>query len=457
MRKVSKGISYTTRYLILLGAILLVANIILGAVLIQQSISTIQSMVRKSMLSVVTTASALIDGNDLGALTEEDIGSPSYNEIYDQLSAFQKNVNIEFIYAVRQAGDDEFIFTVDPDPEEPADFGDSVVVTDALRNASKGIASVDDAAAEDEWGNFYSAYSPVFDSEGNVAGIIGVDFDAEWFKDQMMENSWSIVVISVISVGVACLLVVLFTTRLRKQYRQLNKALTVFSSDIDELKNEISSDFIIPGEQPVPDEAAEAPLPLKGADAEIEEMRLKMNSLHNEIRQYLTYIQKKATTDAMTHVGNNSAFEEAFRSMDQKISEGTADFYVGVFDINYLKPVNDEYGHTYGNTIIQAAAAVIAEVFGYDNTYRIGGDEFLVIVEHISADEMAAQFTQLDNAISLYNKTNPDSKVTLSIAKGYAGFRRGEDESFKQVFQRADNEMYANKEACHTRIHFTLN
>ncbi len=57
--------------------------------------------------------------------------------------------------------------------------------TDALYQASLGKPSVDKVPYEDSWGRFYSAYSPVFDSNGKVAGIVAVDFSADWYDKQI--------------------------------------------------------------------------------------------------------------------------------------------------------------------------------------------------------------------------------------------------------------------------------
>lgn len=456
MPKRRKKLNSTTRYLIMLGAILFAANILLGVVLLQQSISTVQAMVRKSMMNVTTTAASLIDGDILRDLTREDIGSPPYGRIYSSLSAFQKNTDVKYIYAVRQTGEDSFVFTVDPDPVDPGEFGEEVLVTDALREAAQGVAAVDDAPAEDEWGNFYSAYCPVFDSEGRVAGIIGVDFDAKWFSDQLMEHSWSIILVSVISIAVASLIVLFVTSRVRKQYRRLNATLAVLNSDIEALESEISSDDYLASETRKKADAPDEEPSEEGigeSDSEIEELRRKMNGMHNEIRKYLAFVEKKSRTDAMTRVGNSTAYAETFRALNKRIEENdpSVSFRIAVFDINFLKPVNDEFGHTFGDNIIKAAARIIAEVFGYENAFRIGGDEFLVILENVSADEIVSGFEKLDRAIEDYNASEAERKGVLSISKGQAEYRPGEDKAFRDVFHRADQEMYADKEEYHRK------
>nr|MCR5358049.1 response regulator [Lachnospiraceae bacterium] len=78
---------------------------------------------------------------------------------------------------------------------------------EALANAGRGVASVDEVPYSDAWGEFYSAYSPVYDSSGNIAGIIAVDFTADWFEGQLSEQMrstvMSYIVILLISLLVA--------------------------------------------------------------------------------------------------------------------------------------------------------------------------------------------------------------------------------------------------------------
>lgn len=136
MRRTKKS-SLTTRYVLVVGALLLITNIILGSVLMRQSTTALQGLIRKNMLDISNTAAGLLDGDALGTLTEEDVGGPVFNDVLSKLSVFQANNDIAFIYAVRQVGEDEFVFTVDPDPVNPGAFGDPVLVTEALRQAAK--------------------------------------------------------------------------------------------------------------------------------------------------------------------------------------------------------------------------------------------------------------------------------------------------------------------------------
>ena len=102
---------------------------------------------------------------------------------------------------------------MDLDLLTPASYGDSVEYTDALATAGRGTAAVDEVPYTDQWGEFYSAYSPVFDQSGNVAGIVAVDFSVDWFEDQLSAQTrstvLSYVIVLVLSQLVAALLALL--------------------------------------------------------------------------------------------------------------------------------------------------------------------------------------------------------------------------------------------------------
>ena len=111
---------------------------------------------------------------------------------------------------------------VDPTLDDPGKFGEPVVTTEALKKAAKGTAAVDEEPYTDSWGRFYSSYTPVFDSKGNVAGIVVVDFSAKWYDDQIFKETGSIIIYSMVSVILGVTLVFLSTIKLRKQLKSIN-------------------------------------------------------------------------------------------------------------------------------------------------------------------------------------------------------------------------------------------
>lgn len=178
---------------------------------------------------------------------------------------------------------------------------------------------------------------------------------------------------------------------------------------------------------------------------EIGQLADSVRRMSSELQEYLSYIYKQAYTDAMTEVGNKAAYMDYIKHLELKIHEGMADFLLIIFDVNGLKKINDTLGHEVGDILISNAGTVLKKAFGEEHIYRIGGDEFIVIRENTSEEEVNNLFANYRKCLSEFNEKEHEYGKELSISFGHAFFKQGED--YKTVFQNADEAMYRNKEA----------
>ena len=202
--------SLSTKILLMVEVILLISSTLFCIVSVYRARVGIRKAIQQRMLDIANCASGSVRGDVLKTLTAADVGTPKYNNIYDTLAVFRDNVELEYVYCIRDEGNGHFIFTMDLDQYTPASYGDSVEYTKALAMAGTGTAAVDEVPYSDAWGEFYSAYSPVMDSSGNVGGIVAVDFSADWFETQLSaqtrETVVSYIVILLLSLLVAAVL-----------------------------------------------------------------------------------------------------------------------------------------------------------------------------------------------------------------------------------------------------------
>ena len=153
--------------------------------------------------------------------------------------------------------------------------------------------------------------------------------------------------------------------------------------------------------------------------------------------------QRLAMEDRLTGIGNRRAFDEKVYELIME-----ADQYENIalifMDLNGLKKVNDTYGHNVGDEMIIASSGCIKNTFAtLGFSYRIGGDEFCVIIPNPSGTK-EEWFEKMDHVISIYNN---HSKYKISIARGVSYLRDNEGnlKTISDWKYEADQDMYRDK------------
>ena len=153
-------------------------------------------------------------------------------------------------------------------------------------------------------------------------------------------------------------------------------------------------------------------------------------------------LRSMATTDSLTGVGNKHAFSEAELELNPKIMAHEIDkLAIVVCDINGLKHVNDTLGHAAGDQLIRDASDLISRFFVHGSVYRIGGDEFTVLLQGEGYDTM-------QTVIDRFNRTAEENirKDAVVVSIGYAVLDPS-DEQLHDLLKRADQMMYERKRA----------
>ena len=175
-----------------------------------------------------------------------------------------------------------------------------------------------------------------------------------------------------------------------------------------------------------------------------------LNNIDSHIRQEeehakrLEIAQTKANLDALTGVKNKHAYLDAEEKLDMRIQEHECpEFAIVMLDVNDLKIINDTKGHSAGDKYIKDACEIVCSTFKRSPVFRVGGDEFAVIVQ-------GEDYNNLDKLIGKINEHNTRSIAAggIVIACGYSKFDG--DDFVASVFERADNKMYENKNALKT-------
>ena len=165
------------------------------------------------------------------------------------------------------------------------------------------------------------------------------------------------------------------------------------------------------------------------------------------MKKKASQMSELANKDALTGVRNKTAYDKEIIRMEYALSVGkqTA-FGIGMIDLNFLKRINDTYGHEQGDYAIKKLCRVVCATFVHSPVFRIGGDEFVVILEgsdYENVQTLSAELKQKMQSMEEDTNLEPWEKVSASV--GFAFYDKDQDTSVLNVFRRADAEMYACK------------
>ena len=280
-----KRTSLRIKAIILITLFMLTSNLVLGFVLTNQARKATKSQINARMLDIVNTAAAMMDGNVLKNLTAEDADTPEYKKAYDTLARFRDNIKLDYIYYVRAEGEKTFTFGIDPDPVAPAAFGSPVVYTDALYAASQGTPSVDEKPYEDAWGRFYSAFSPVFDSDGHVAAVVTADFGADWYEEQIDQSTRTIVIACAFFVVLGVAIIIFLTGQYNRQMAGIRSSLSDLAQDLESLTSEVSEGSFVT-----------IPAMPERSVGSIQALEKHISDIRDRLRDYITHEKTQANS-----------------------------------------------------------------------------------------------------------------------------------------------------------------
>jgi diguanylate cyclase (GGDEF)-like protein len=160
-----------------------------------------------------------------------------------------------------------------------------------------------------------------------------------------------------------------------------------------------------------------------------------------DLKKQKAELDTEINLDPLTGVYNRRLFEKISEDLNSSPNVGIA-----IFDADNFKQINDTYGHDKGDEVLKRIAGIIKDnchtrlpsvddqVRAFDYPFRIGGDEFALILIQIQPEDVSKVINRIGND---FNKEN------LSVSMGYAV--TSEDLNLKEAFVQADQNMYQYK------------
>ena len=167
----------------------------------------------------------------------------------------------------------------------------------------------------------------------------------------------------------------------------------------------------------------------------------RMRRKLQENEQELDHIRSIASTDSLTGVKSSTAYAARLEELNTEIRQGEAEpFAIVVCDLNDLKRVNDTRGHDAGDDYIRDASRQICGIFHHSPVYRMGGDEFVVLLT-------GQDYESREALLAAFNRGAEENLGTggAVVSAGMSAYLPGLDTDARHVFERADTQMYQRK------------
>ena len=243
-----------------------------------------------------------------------------------------------------------------------------------------------------------------------------------------ISGTWKplVLTLSLVAVGIVLVFVVLSFVSASSLTRSLRK-LTHAADEINKGNYDVTLD-------------------VHGKD-EIGVLNKTFNNLVKNLDEYITDLNAVAYSDALTSVGNKSAFDSRLAELQKRIDdkEKNIEFAVAILDCDNLKEINDEFGHDKGDIYLRNSCNFMRRSFVNSIVYRIGGDEFAIILEgedYQNREYLKKRFIQRSAEISSFAKEKYE-KIKVSI--GIATYDPDLDHTVNDVVVHADHLMYTHK------------
>lgn len=182
-------------------------------------------------------------------------------------------------------------------------------------------------------------------------------------------------------------------------------------------------------------------------DDEIGILTRTFKVLVDHVKNHINDLSKRVYVDALTSVRNKGAYGDYIQKLQDQIDEGTVpvEFAIGVFDCDNLKLINDTYGHDKGDAYLKTASQLICRIYKHSPVFRIGGDEFAVILQnddYRNRDDLIIQFRESRDKLC---EAAENEWEQVNVTMGLAVYDPDAEDMVIDVARSADQQMYENK------------
>ena len=412
-----------------------------------------------------------IDDEDLLNCIETNTESEKYKETLRFMDQIMNDMSIHYLYAIKpinlnETGNVKSVFSAEDDYNRYVDtegnlylgwISDDEFDVETVKKYYSIMESdkIEFFVEKTEWSTDYTGAMALRTADGTAYALLCVDIDISTLYSEIMSRALqNALVIIFFGAAFTITFLVWTTINITNPVQLLERGVVDFvrkshgTRDVEMLKfNE----------------------PEIHTDNEVESLSHAVTQMTEDMQDYVTDIlnaEKEAATvkqreaqmrtlansDALTGIRNKTAYDKELEKLAIEL-DFNEDYIFGIamIDLNFLKKINDTYGHAKGDAAIKKLSGIVCNVFTHSPVFRIGGDEFAVVLrghDYENRDELRELFIKMTSG---YKEKTEDVYLDpwdqISAAIGIACYDKTIDKSVEDVFKRADNAMYEMKKA----------
>ncbi|WP_207637879.1 GGDEF domain-containing protein [Butyrivibrio sp. XBB1001] len=427
--------------------------------------TSIYQSYNRRMLDILNYVDSHIDVEDLSECVESGEESEKFTALMAFMDSIMEDFNIHYLYIVRPVLEDDRMVMMnvisadtaigretDPDGYYLGFVLEDVYDRETLELYQQHLDMDEISYFKNfsSWGYDYTALKPLINADGEHFAALCVDIEVDDVQRAIKTYTvFNVILIVVLGIMFVTLFILWMNRNITEPLVRLEKSVVSFAERSHEQTNPDLLSYDDPHIH---------------TKNEVESLSNAVNLMSIDMRNYVrniiaaedrvrdmknqvTHMDMLAYQDALTHVKNKAWYDKIEERVNADIEAGKARFAILMADLNNLKKINDNYGHEHGNDYIFGACHIICVIFDHSPVFRIGGDEFVVLMENRDYDDKDKLIEELKLA---YEETSKDESKEpwerYSSAIGVAVFDSAVDKCMNDVFKRADEAMYKHKQ-----------
>ena len=294
-----------------------------------------------------------------------------------------------------------------------------------------------------EFGDSYNAVKGIYKEDGTPVALLTAGLSLQFIQDTLRRYIFIVAIITcVLSVISTWILVSWLKKRVTGPLGSIEESARAFA---EQSMRETDPDLL------------DFERPDIHTGDELESLTDTLVTMAAEMRAYIktalsaeskaAQMGELANKDALTGIRNKTAYDEEVQKLEQMIRLGDLNkLGLAMIDLNFLKKINDSYGHDKGNLAIKKLCALVCTIFEHSPVFRVGGDEFIVVLKGSDLENIDSLTKRFEDSLKQMEEDEslePWEKV--SAAMGIAYYDPEGLADLEAVFKAADERMYENK------------